>query len=467
MALLLFLVEAFVISLSGVLAPGPITTVTVGKGSKSPHAGALVALGHGIVEFPLMIAVFYGVGQLFDLPYVKIGIAAVGQCLPADDGRRDAAQRQDGGGGRGSRHAVRPSSPVSWLTVGNPYFLIWWATIGATLISRSVGFGLLGFALFAVIHWSCDFVWDYFLSALSFKGGQFFGKGFQKAVFAVCGVALIFFSVKLAWDAVGMWWSDAHRDDSCVSPSIGRCELTHLKRAPIDVDLARAQHHGYEVALADLGCKVLRLPPMPDLPDSVFVEDIAVVVDELAIITRPGAPSRRPEVPAVADALKPYRELVAIEAPGTLDGGDVLRIDKRVLVGISGRSTLAAIGQMRAALAPLGYTVEGVPVTGCLHLKSAVTQVAADAVLVNPAWVDVALFEGTNVVPGMEVIAVDPVEAYAANAVLIDDSIIYPTAYPRTRALLERRGIPVHTVDVSELIKAEGAVTCCSLILET
>ena len=244
-----------------------------------------------------------------------------------------------------------------------------------------------------------------------------------------------------------------------VSPSIGRCELTHLTREPIDVDLARVQHHGYEAALAELGCEVCGLPAAPDLPDSVFVEDVAVVVDELAIITRPGAPSRRPEVPVVADALKSYRELVEIEAPGTLDGGDVLRIGKRVLVGISGRSTLAAIEQMRAALVPFGYTVEGVPVTGCLHLKSAVTRVAEDAVLVNPAWVDVALFDGLAVIP------IDPAEPYAANALLIGDSIIYPTAYPRTRGLLERHGIDVRAVDVGELIKAEGAVTCCSLIV--
>lgn len=244
-----------------------------------------------------------------------------------------------------------------------------------------------------------------------------------------------------------------------VSTGIGRCELTHLARQPIDVDLARAQHHGYEAALADLGCEVHSLPAAPDLPDSVFVEDVAVVVDEVAIITRPGAPSRRPEVATVAEALKPYRKLIEIEAPGTLDGGDVLRTGKRVLVGISGRSTLDAIGQMRAALAPFGYTVEGVPVTGCLHLKSAVTQVAADAVLVNPAWVDVARFDG------MDVIAVDPAEPYAANALLIGERIIYPAAYPRTRALLEQRGIDVWAVDVSELLKAEGAVTCCSLIV--
>lgn len=203
MALLLFLLEAFVISLSGVLAPGPITTVTVGKGSKSPHAGVLVALGHGIVEFPLMIAVFFGVGQLFDLPYVKIGIAAVGSVflLMMGVGMLRSAKTAAVDADRDTRS---PLVAGILLTIGNPYFLIWWATIGATLISRSMDFGVVGFAIFAVVHWSCDFLWDYFLSALSFKGGQFFGKGFQQAVFAVCGVALIFFSVKLAWDAVEM-----------------------------------------------------------------------------------------------------------------------------------------------------------------------------------------------------------------------------------------------------------------------
>jgi dimethylargininase len=245
-----------------------------------------------------------------------------------------------------------------------------------------------------------------------------------------------------------------------VSPSIGRCELTHLVRQSIDVEFARMQHRQYEETLTALGCEVYRLSATPELPDSVFVEDIAVVFDELAILTHPGAPSRRSEVPAVAELLRHYRKLVAIAAPGILDGGDVLRIGKRVWIGLSGRSNHAAAEQMRAILVPLGYSVEGVPVTDCLHLKSAVTQVAEDAVLANPAWIDGALFDG------MEVIAVDPVEVYGANALLIGSDVVYPAAYPRTRERLERRDIPVHAVDVSELIKAEGAVTCCSLILE-
>ncbi len=244
-----------------------------------------------------------------------------------------------------------------------------------------------------------------------------------------------------------------------VSPALARCELTHLARAPIDVGRAAAQHGAYERALADLGCRVLSLPAEPDLPDSVFVEDVAVVVDELAVITRPGAPSRRSETASVARALAAHRPLAEIAAPGTLDGGDVLRLDRRVLVGRSGRSDTDGITQLAALLHPHGYTVEGVPVGGCLHFKSAVTQVTPDTVLVNPAWVDPAAFSGWRV------IEVDPSEPYAANALLIGDTAIYPAAFPRTAARLERTGVHLMRLDVSELAKAEGAVTCCSVIL--
>jgi dimethylargininase len=245
-----------------------------------------------------------------------------------------------------------------------------------------------------------------------------------------------------------------------VSPSIGQCELTHLAREAIDVDLAQAQHRQYEACLAALGCQIRRLPPEPELPDAVFVEDVAVVLDELAIMTRPGAASRRPEARSVAAALAPYRRLAYIQAPGSLDGGDVLRIGQTLWVGLSGRSNPAGMEQMHALLAPLGYTVRGVPVDGCLHLKSAVTQVARDTLLINPAWVDAGAFGPMNL------IEVDPVEPFAANALLIGDTVIYPAAYPATRRRLEERGIPIRPVDVSELGKAEGGVTCCSVIFE-
>jgi dimethylargininase len=245
-----------------------------------------------------------------------------------------------------------------------------------------------------------------------------------------------------------------------VSPAIVHCELTHLDRRPIDLMAARAQHRAYEEALRALGCEVRSLPADPALPDSVFVEDTAVVFDELAVITRPGAPSRRPEIVATSVALRPYRPLMRMAPPGSMDGGDVLRVGRTVYVGLSGRTNRAAIDQLTAGLSPHGYVVRAVPVHGCLHLKSAVTQVAADTVLCNPRWVDPAAFAPLHVVE------VDGAEPYAANGLLIDGRVMYPTTFPATRRRLEGRGIAVALVDVSELQKAEGAVTCCSLVFE-
>ena len=153
-----------------------------------------------------------------------------------------------------------------------------------------------------------------------------------------------------------------------VSPALARCELTHLSRVPIDAALARIQHGRYEAALEALGCTVLRLPAAPDLPDAVFVEDTAVVLPEIAVVTRPGAASRRPESVATARALAAWRPLAFIEEPGTLDGGDVLRLGATLFVGVSGRSNASGIEQLRSLLEPLGYAVEAVSFAGCLHL---------------------------------------------------------------------------------------------------
>jgi dimethylargininase len=243
-----------------------------------------------------------------------------------------------------------------------------------------------------------------------------------------------------------------------VSPGIGDCELAHLPRVPIDLDTARIQHRQYEECLAALGCRIHRLPAEPSLPDSVFVEDTAVVLDELAIVTRPGAASRRGETGAPAEALRAYRRLTYIEQPGTLDGGDVLRIGKRLFVGLSSRSNEAGIEQMHRLASPFGYSVESVRVKGCLHLKSAVTQVAERTLLINRDWVDAGAFEG------MELVDVDPREPLGGNALRMGDIVVYPTDYPATRRRLEERGIAVKAIDVAELGKAEGGVTCCSLI---
>lgn len=243
-----------------------------------------------------------------------------------------------------------------------------------------------------------------------------------------------------------------------VSAAFARCELTHLARSPIDVGRARDQHAAYCASLASLGCTVISLPSDETLPDCVFVEDVALVVDELAVMTRPGAASRRAEVAEVARALAAFRPLRHIEAPDTIDGGDVLRLGREVFVGVSTRTTPGAVAQLEAVLHPLGYAVRAVAVEGCLHLKSAVTQIAPDAVLLNPAWVDASLFDAFRIVE------VDPTEPMAANALLIGDGVVYPESFPLTRMRLEAAGVRLHAIDVSEMAKAEGGVTCCSLV---
>ena len=247
-----------------------------------------------------------------------------------------------------------------------------------------------------------------------------------------------------------------------VSPAIGRCELTYLPRVRIDAAVAAAQHGAYRVALAALGCDVVVLAADADAPDAVFVEDTAVVVDEVAVVLRPGAASRQGETPAVAAALAAYRDIAMIGAPGTVDGGDVLRLGRTVYVGCvgAGRTNSAGVAQLESALAPFGYRVQPVPMRGCLHLKSAVTQVGAETLLVNRRWVDAGAFAGT------EFVDVHPDEPHAANALLVGGTVLYPASHPRTAERLAARGIILRTVDVSELEKAEGAVTCCSVIFE-
>ncbi len=245
-----------------------------------------------------------------------------------------------------------------------------------------------------------------------------------------------------------------------VSRSIVNCELTHLARTPIDVERARGQHAQYRSALAGLGLAILSLPEEPELADSVFVEDTALVLDECAIITRPGADSRKAETESIARVLEPYRKLFRILPPARVDGGDILCIGNDIYIGLSTRSDTNAIEQIQDFVQPFGYSVHAVQVTGCLHLKSAVTQVAAEAVLINPAWVNKDHFRL------MKCLEVDPSEPYAANAVLVGQTIIYPTAFPKTQTRLNAASIAMVNVDADELAKAEGAVTCCSLILK-
>ena len=239
-----------------------------------------------------------------------------------------------------------------------------------------------------------------------------------------------------------------------VSPSINACELTHLQPQAIDYVMASVQHREYRNLLASLGLDVIRIPADPAYPDCVFVEDTAIVLDDLAVITRPGAESRRGETRAVADVLERYRPLVHIEAPATVDGGDVLVLDDRIFVGMSARTNEAAIGQLRFHTR---REVIPIAVHGCLHLKTAVTRISREALLVNREWIDVTPFAGWTLV--------DAAEPFGANALLVGDTVIYPEAFPRTRRLLEARGVDVRTVDASELAKAEGGVTCCAILV--
>ena len=244
-----------------------------------------------------------------------------------------------------------------------------------------------------------------------------------------------------------------------VPASIAACELTHLARAPIDLALARAQHAAYERALTQAGCELLRLPELPEHPDSVFVEDVAVVLDEVAIMTRPGALSRRGESDSAAEALRAHRPLLELKAPAPLDGGDVLVLDRTLFVGLSRRTNAAAVTQLRALVAPHAYQVEGVQVEGALHLKTAVTRVAERALLLSPRWVDARHFQS------WESIEIDASEPFAANALWLGSVLIHAAAFPRTAEGLRARGITVTSVDASELAKAEGGVTCCSLLV--
>jgi dimethylargininase len=245
-----------------------------------------------------------------------------------------------------------------------------------------------------------------------------------------------------------------------VSAAMAECELTHVPRLPIDLARAAEQHAAYELALERLGCTVHRLPAPDDMPDAVFIEDTAVVLDEIAIVTRPGAPSRRPETSAVEEWLKHRLLLSRIDAPGTMDGGDVLAVGRQIFVGATSRTNAEAIDQFRRIVEYFGYTMTVVDVRGCLHLKSAVTALSDDTLLVNRLWISEAAFEG------YELVDVHPDERAAANIVRVGDRLLYSAAFPRTLERLKTRGAPVTAVDVSELAKAEGAVTCCSLIMK-
>ena len=240
--------------------------------------------------------------------------------------------------------------------------------------------------------------------------------------------------------------------------SLVRCELTHRPREPIDHAAAVAQHDAYCAALQSLGLDVVRLPADEAYPDCCFVEDTAIVLDEVAVLCSPGVPSRRGEVLTVARALARYRPLVRIEQPATLEGGDVLQLGRSLFVGCSARTNPAGIAALRNAVEAFGYRVVPVPLTGCLHLKSAVTALDDQTLLANPAWLDPLDFAG------LRIVAVDPAEPDAANVLRVRSALFAHTGFARTIDRLSALGYAVTPLDVSEFLKAEAALTCKSLL---
>ena len=245
-----------------------------------------------------------------------------------------------------------------------------------------------------------------------------------------------------------------------VSSALANCELSFIERKPIDMVKARAQHHAYEELLSKLGARVISLPEVPDLPDSMFVEDPAIVLDEVAVICPLGTETRRKEAPTLAAALEKYRKLAYVKLPGTLEGGDVLRVGKKVFVGITARSNPEGIRQLAVILDHYGYEVRGVPVTGCLHLKSAVTYLGRNTLLANRPWF------GWERMEGFDWVDVDPAEPHAGNALAIGDSVVFPASFQKTGAKIEAQGFKVLSLDISELQKAESGLTCSSLLFE-
>jgi threonine/homoserine/homoserine lactone efflux protein len=199
--MIVFLIQTVILSLTGVMAPGPITAATLGSGTRSPFAGLMVAVGHGIVEIPLMVAIYYGMGNILEVDAVRAVVFTLGGVflLLMGTGMLRGIPRA------AEIMATNTGSPFTigiMLSMGNVYFLLWWATVGASLITKAVGFGLVGVLGFSIVHWLCDAIWLTTLSSISYRGGRRFGVRFQQVVAGICGTFLLIFAVLFLRDAL-------------------------------------------------------------------------------------------------------------------------------------------------------------------------------------------------------------------------------------------------------------------------
>jgi dimethylargininase len=237
-------------------------------------------------------------------------------------------------------------------------------------------------------------------------------------------------------------------------------ELTHLVRTAVDVPVALLQHAAYLALLARHGLASIELPELPDYPDGLFVEDIVVSIDGQLVLTRPGAASRRGEVDSADVTLRALGLASArIAAPATLDGGDVLVLDRHVLVGRSTRSNEAAHEQLRALLHGTRRSVVRVDVERALHLKTGVTRLPDGSLIAYADFVDIALLEGL----GYRVLRAS--EPSGSDVLCLGDSVVLPSDAPRTAADLKQHSYKVECIDISELQKLEAGVTCMSVLL--
>ena len=241
------------------------------------------------------------------------------------------------------------------------------------------------------------------------------------------------------------------------SPRLADAELTFMEASTVDVERARAQHAVYRDLLTRLGLSIVELPPAPEHPDGVFVEDIVVVCDGTAVLTRLGALSRRGEVDTAVAAFKAHGlKLGRIDEPSTMDGGDVLQVGSMVYVGRTQRTNDAAAAQLADLLAPLGRTVIQVDVTGALHLKSAVTALPDGTLIGHPDWFDASAVQGP---------VLAAVEPSGADVLLVGQTVVISASAPETAALIRGRGFSVEPVDIGEFEKCEAGVTCLSVLV--
>ncbi len=238
------------------------------------------------------------------------------------------------------------------------------------------------------------------------------------------------------------------------SPSLGECELTFLNSEPIDIKKAQKEHEAYREMIKSCGANVIVKDENIDLPDSVFVEDPIIVFDEVAVLTSMGVESRRKESASMEKIFAKYREIKRIELPAKIEGGDVLKIGKRIYVGKSARTNAQGIRDLREILTPYGYEVIAVKVSGCLHLKTGCTALDENTVLINPEWLDSKVFSD------FRQIIVPKEEPFGANILKINETICMNEAFVKTIELVKTLGYSVKSTDITEFVKAEAGLTC-------